>query len=100
MDKLIQPPVGLTESEEADWWYANRDTVSEEFVQAFDEDRVHSGKLIPPSQRAASVQLDLEDAKKASVLAAKRGIDYQTYIKKLVHEAVERDYASETAEAA
>ncbi len=100
MSSSFEIPVFATEAEEADWWYENRDLVEQEFSKAFAEGRVHSGKLIPPSQRNEMFQLDPDDAKKASVQASKLGIDYQTYLKKIIHEALEKNAASETAEAA
>jgi len=93
MTKLITPPDGLTESEEADWWYANRETVSQEFQQAFAEGRVRRGPLVPPSQRTKPVELDPEDARRVSDAAQKRGLDYQTYLKKLIHEGLDKDAA-------
>jgi len=40
------------------------------------------------------IQLDSEDASKAHTLAARKGISYQSYVKMLVHEALEKETAA------
>ena len=42
----------------------------------------------------APVELDPTDALKASELAAKRGVGYQDFVRKLVHEALERELSA------
>ena len=102
MDKLIQPPKGLTEAEEADWWYDNRETVEHEFEQAFTEGRIRRGPVVPPSDRliTTTIQLDPGDLEKARAMAARRGLDYETYLQTIVHQALEKADEIETASAA
>jgi predicted DNA binding CopG/RHH family protein len=102
MDKLIQPPKGLTEAEEADWWYDHREIVEREFEQAFAEGQVRRVPVVPPSQRSVSttIQLDPKDLKKVRAIAAKRGLDYEAFLQTLVHQALEEVTEIETADAA
>jgi predicted DNA binding CopG/RHH family protein len=77
------------EAEEAAWWKANEDALLEDFKKATAEGRVGIGTV---AKRAAlpstTIRLDPDDIAKARVLAAKRGLRYQTYLKMIIHEAI------------
>jgi hypothetical protein len=102
LDKLISPPAGLTDAEESEWWYERREIVEAEFSQAFAEGRVKRRtpedfeRQIEARRSAApagqsSIELEAADAKKAQDLAARKGVSYQTYVRMLVHQALERE---------
>jgi predicted DNA binding CopG/RHH family protein len=86
------------EAEEAKWWYENRENVSDEFERAAREGRLKRGgvmrllaeKGITPTQPLPSttIRLDPNDIAKARVLAERRGLRYQTYLKMIIHEAL------------
>lgn len=51
------------------------------------------GKFARPETRHISIRLSAMDLTKAEQLAAAKGLPYQTYIKSLLHEALERESA-------
>lgn len=87
-----------SEAEEAAWWYAHR-----EGTARWMEDAAANGQtttLAAVLQRArrragttptVSIRIDQEDIARARGLAEKKGLRYQTYLKMLLHEALERE---------
>jgi hypothetical protein len=80
------------ETDEANWLYENRDGLANAFLQAAQEGRVRQGTLrqrgiTPPT----TIRLAPEDISRARTLAERRGLRYQTYLKMLIHEALERE---------
>jgi hypothetical protein len=85
-------PAFKSEAEEAQWWYDNREAHAEEFVRAIDEGRVTRGAMAARGLiRTPSIQIDPEDLSRAKTLAEKKGILYQTYLRVLIHDALERE---------
>lgn len=96
----LKVPKFKTEAEEAQWWYENRDKVSDEFHKAAKEGRLGRGGVrrlfaergIPFPEPAplptTTIRLDPDDVAKARVQAAERGLRYQTYLKMIIHEAL------------
>jgi len=89
------------EDQEADWWFENRELLSQEFQKAAAEGRLGRGTVMrrmaeaqARKEAASPIQLDAADASKAQALAAKKGIPYQAYIKTLIHEALEKESAA------
>jgi len=80
------------EADEANWAYENREGLAAVFMQAVQEGRVRQGTL---KQRGATppttIRLAPEDISRARTLAERRGLRYQTYLKMLIHEALERE---------
>jgi predicted DNA binding CopG/RHH family protein len=68
-----------SESEEADWWYENRDVVDEMFRDAWPE-------LLEKKKPAVQITLRLDRAQLESArrLAGQTGIRYQTLLKNLI----------------
>jgi len=90
-----------SEDQEADWWFENRELLSQEFQKAAAEGRLGRGTVMRRMAEAqarkemdSSIQLDSADASKAHAVAARKGIPYQTYIKTLIHEALEKEPAA------
>jgi predicted DNA binding CopG/RHH family protein len=77
------------EAEEAAWWESKEDALADEFEKATVEGRVGIGTV---ARRAAlpstTIRLDPDDIAKARILAAERGLRYQTYLKMIIHEAL------------
>jgi predicted DNA binding CopG/RHH family protein len=92
MSEYLKPPAFVNESEEAQWWFDNRDRLAEDFQRAEDEGKLTRGTLerhgITPT---TTIRLDPADISKARTLAERKGIRYQTYLKTLIHEALERE---------
>ena len=85
--------VKVPESEEADWWYAKRDLV-EDLLDKYGR-RVGNGidlevELVKPTTKAISIRLAEPDIKRAKALAASKGVGYQTYIRSVLHEALQQ----------
>jgi len=101
METTMIVPVFENEEQEADWWYDNRELVSQEFHKAGVEGRLRSGTVLRRMAEAKArkeadspIQLDSADASKAQAVAARKGIPYQTYIKTIIHEALEKETAA------
>jgi hypothetical protein len=78
------------------------DCIVEELAPAFlDEKRDHPGELkqpytLSPPTRQVSIRLAVSDVQLARALARRKGvIKYQTYIKTLLHEALEKEAQEE-----
>jgi hypothetical protein len=101
MASTLIVPKFATETEEADWWYENRHLVEQEFVTASREGRLGRGTLKRRLEEVqnklrmeATILLDEEDARKARAAAERRGMQLQSFVKMLVHNALEQDEAS------
>jgi predicted DNA binding CopG/RHH family protein len=72
-------PKFKSESEEADWWYENRDVLDEMFRDAWPE-------LLEKKKPAVQITLRLDRAQLESArrLAGQTGIRYQTLLKNLI----------------
>jgi predicted DNA binding CopG/RHH family protein len=97
-------PAFKTEAEEVGWWYDNRKTLDKEFLDAHkrgETTRLTKEKLrerIEASKKKAATAINIrvadQDLQLARKLADKKGLPYQTYIKSLLHEALERESQS------
>ncbi|HEY1650178.1 MAG TPA: hypothetical protein VGF96_19500 [Terracidiphilus sp.] len=90
--ETLKIPKFENEADEANWLYENREGLAAAFLQAAQEGRVRPGML---KQRGATppttIRLASEDISRAKMLAERRGLRYQTYLKMLIHEALERE---------
>jgi predicted DNA binding CopG/RHH family protein len=89
-------PKFATEAEEANWWYENRRMVADEFRKAMREGTIRRGtaeRLVREAResRNITIRIPVEDIERARELAGKKGIGYQTYMKMLLHEALEHE---------
>ena len=93
-------PAFATEAEEAQWWYRNRKDLDKDLLPH----AARSGKLKlldrktllerAARSRAAKVigiRLPESDLALARLQAAKKGLPYQTYIKSLLHQALQQE---------
>jgi hypothetical protein len=105
-------PKFANEDEEAKWWYENRELISDEFQKAAKEGRLRTGGIRrlfaekgipfkePKVTPTTTIRLDPEDIAKARVQAAERGLRYQTYLKMIIHEALQKAEQKKDSEAA
>ena len=89
----LKVPDFQSESEEGDWWYVNRELV-EDLLDKYGR-RVGNNlevefELVRPPTKAISIRLAEPDIKQAKKLAARKGVGYQTYIRSVLHEALQR----------
>ena len=95
MSEKLQLPAFASEAEEATWWYDNREAHAEEFAKAIREGRARRSTLAQRLAEARAIDLDPEDETKARQIATNRGMDYKTYLKHLVHEALAQEHHTE-----
>jgi len=91
MAARVRIPKFKSEKEEADWWDAHPEVITELFLQAKKEGRL---KRLPPARgatRSVTIRLAVHDVERAQQLADKRGLPYQTFIKMLLHQALEKE---------
>lgn len=90
----IEMPKFRNENEEADWWAS---PAGREYVKNKSKEGIISAgsRLVDKLNRKGSIQIairlpesDLEQARK---IAIRKGIGYQTLLKMLVHEGLERE---------
>ena len=88
--EAILIPKFRSETEEAEWWNSHPDVATEIMKRA-----VKAGKArraVP--LKTITMRLPVPDIKAAQDLARQKGLPYQTYIKMLLHEALERERRS------
>lgn len=84
--KPVKIPRFRTEAEEAAWWDKHPDVATELMKRA-----LKAGKARRPVPlKTVTMRLPVPDIKAAQDLAERKGLRYQTYIKMLLHEALER----------
>jgi predicted DNA binding CopG/RHH family protein len=92
MDEYLKVPRFENESDEAAWWFQNRDRIAQDFDRAAIEGKLTRGTVARRGNTpTTTIRLDPDDISRARSLAQKRGLKYQTYLKALIHEALERE---------
>ena len=76
-----------TEAEEADWWDAHPEVATRIMKRAIKSGKVR--RAVP--LRTVTMRLPVPDLETAQDLAARKRLPYQTYIKMLLHEALEKE---------
>jgi predicted DNA binding CopG/RHH family protein len=86
-----------TETQEAEWWAKNQNVIADRFEQAKAAGKLGRGTVARAARERASqagasptitIRLPEEDLTRARTFAAKKGLRYQTYLKMLLHEAL------------
>jgi len=97
MKDEIQIPSFQTEDEEAQWWFDNREQTAELLEKVAAEGRTKNLAQIRADRAArgvtptVSIRIDPADVARAKELAERRGLRYQTYLKMLLHQALEQE---------
>lgn len=81
-------PKFRTEAEEAAWWDSHPDFLAEQFEKAAREGTLQRGI---PKSKAVTIRLPVRDIEAAQKLAERKGLRYQTYVKMLLHQALEKE---------
>ena len=84
--KLLTIPSFRSETEEAKWWDSNPDAATEIMKRALKSGKAR--RAVP--LKTVTMRLPVPDLKIAQDLAHQKGLPYQTYIKMLLHEALEK----------
>jgi len=82
-----------SEAEEAAWWDAHPEALTERFQKAKRQGRVRrlSQTDLPGASETMTIRIPGTELTRARALAAKRGLRYQTYLKMLLHEALDAE---------
>ena len=98
MKKTTQIPKFKTESEEADWWSSR---VGQDYVKLRSADtkskatKPAGSSMVVAIVKKNSIQIAIRlpevDLHRARKIATRKGIGYQTLIKMLVHEGLQRE---------
>jgi predicted DNA binding CopG/RHH family protein len=84
-------PVFKSEQEEAEWWDVHPEVIAEMFLKARKEGRIKKLPVLRGATKPVTIRMPIADIQAAQEIAERRGIPYQTYIKGLLHRALERD---------
>ena len=95
-DKGITIPEFESEAQEARWWDEHKDLVEENLIAAMRDGKAQRGsaKRLVKEARASkniTIRMPLADLERARQLSARKGLAYQTYIKMLLREALDRE---------
>ena len=91
MATSIKIPKFKSEKEEAEWWDAHSDAVTALFLKARKEGKIKRLPVVRGATRSTTIRLPIADIEAAQQMAEKRGLPYQTYLKGLLHQALERE---------
>ena len=84
-------PPFKSEKEEAEWWDAHPEIITELFLQAKKSGRIKRLPAVRGHTRPVTIRMPVADIEVAQEIAERRGVPYQTYIKDLIHQALARD---------
>jgi predicted DNA binding CopG/RHH family protein len=95
-DREMKIPEFESEAQEARWWDEHRDLVEENLIQAMRDCTTQRGsaqRLVKESRASKNItiRMPLADLERARQLSARKGLAYQTFIKMLLHEALDRE---------
>ena len=82
-----------SEAEEARWWDEHQSMVSASLREAMRDGSAQHGvaRRLAGESKNITIRMPLRDIERARLLAEKKGLGYQTYMKMLLHEALERE---------
>jgi predicted DNA binding CopG/RHH family protein len=80
-----------SEEEEAEWWDTHPEVVTALFLKAKKEGKIKRLPVVRGATRSTTIRLAIADIETAQQIAEKRGLPYQTYLKGLLHQALERE---------
>jgi predicted DNA binding CopG/RHH family protein len=90
-------PPFKTEAQEAEWWAKNQDLIANRFEQAKVAGKLGKGTVARVARQRVgeggasptiTIRLAEDDLARARTLAAEKGLRYQTYLKMLLHQAL------------
>jgi CopG antitoxin of type II toxin-antitoxin system len=91
MEGKIRIPRFKSEQQEAEWWDAHPEVITELFLRAKKQGKLTRLPVAGGATRSVTIRLAAKDIEAAQELAEKRGLPYQTYIKMLLHQALEKE---------
>lgn len=95
MAKLVVNKTFKTEADEARWWAKNQGLIAQKFDEATADGTLGRGTVAKKGLTpTTTIRLSTEDISRARVLAERKGLRYQTYLKMLIHEALQKEETS------
>jgi len=91
MPTKIVIPRFKSEREEAQWWDTHPEVATALFLKAKKEGRLERLPRIRGATKSVTIRLPVADLETAQEIADQRGLPYQTFIKGLLHQALERE---------
>ena len=80
-----------SEREEAEWWDAHPEFITALLLKAKKEGKIKRLPVVRGATRSTTIRLPIADIETARQMAESRGLSYQTYLKGLLHQALERE---------
>jgi predicted DNA binding CopG/RHH family protein len=90
-DRGIKIPEFDSEAKEARWWDEHKDLVEEKLIEAMRDGTAQRLVKEARASKNITIRMPLADLERARQLSAKKGLAYQTFIKMLLHEALDRE---------
>ena len=87
--KLVIPKF-RSEREEAEWWDAHPQVATRLLRRALKDGTV---RRQPDETRIVTMRIPVRDLQAAQQLAERKGLPYQTYMKMLLHQALQKERA-------
>ena len=87
--KAIKIPKFKSEAQEAEWWDAHPEVATSIMSRALKAGTARRGPL-----KTVTMRLPVADIRAARGLAESRGLPYQTYMKMLLHQALEKELST------
>jgi hypothetical protein len=94
--KKLAVPKFASEADEAKWWDDHTGAVEDNLVEAIKSGRAGRGgpqRVIQEKRdsKNITIRMAVSEIERARALAGRKGIGYQTYIKMLLREALDRE---------
>lgn len=84
-------PEFKSEKEEAEWWDAHPEVITDLFVKAGKAGKISRLPVQRGATKSVTLRMPVADMQMAQQIALKRGLPYQKLIKGLLHQALERE---------
>src|SRR5947209_4869508 len=84
-------PKFKSEKDEAEWWDTHPEVITELFLRAKKAGKLKRLPLVRSATKPVTLRMPITDIDTAQAIAQKRGLPYQTFIKGLLHQALERE---------
>lgn len=92
----MERPEFKSEQEEAEWWDSHPEFIAELMRRAQAEGKLTRGVIAANLARAAAtkpitLRLEARDIERARVVARRKGLRYQTYLRMIIHQQLARE---------
>jgi len=91
MPTRITVPEFRSEREETQWGDTHPEVIAALFLKAKQEGRIERLPRVRGATKSVTIRMPIADLETAQEIADQRGLPYQTFIKGLLHQALERE---------